>query len=98
PPSSRLPPYTTLFRSLPERFQPFAELAGEALVVQRQPAFVDDEQRRAAVEPVADSVEEIGEHGGGRPGSDKSLDLKRLHGGAARSAEHTFELPSREEL
>ena len=37
---------------LAQRLQPFAELAGKALVVERQPAFVDDQQGRPAVEPV----------------------------------------------
>ena len=37
---------------LPERLQPFAELAGEALVVEREPAFIDDQQGWATVEAV----------------------------------------------
>ena len=44
---------------LAQRFQPFAELAGETLVVQRKPAFIYDEQRGAAIEPVADTMEEM---------------------------------------
>jgi hypothetical protein len=49
------------------------------LVVEREPAFVDDEQRRRAVEPALDAVEEIGEHGGGRARADQPLGLERLH-------------------
>ena len=62
---------------LPQRLQPFAELPGEAGVVEREPAFVDDEQGRPAVEPVADAVEEIGEHGGRRAGADQALPSRR---------------------
>ena len=47
-------------------------------IVERQPAFVDDEQRRAAVEPAFDAMEEIGEHGGRGGGADQSLGLERL--------------------
>ena len=64
---------------LAQRFQPFAELAGESLVVQRKPAFIYDEQRRPPVEPVADAMEQVGEPGRGRASSDQSLDLERLH-------------------
>ena len=40
---------------LPQRLQPLPHLAGKALVVQRQPTFVDDQQRRPAVEAVFDA-------------------------------------------
>mgnify|MGYP001488885894 CR=1 FL=1 len=55
---------------LPERLQPLAELTGEALVIERQPALVDDDERRRAVEAVLDSVEEIGQDRGRRAGAD----------------------------
>ena len=48
---------------LAQRFQPFAQLRGKALVVEREPAFVDDEQGGRAVERRFDAVEEIGENG-----------------------------------
>jgi hypothetical protein len=35
---------------LPERFQPFLDLVGEAAVIERAPALVDDEQARPPVE------------------------------------------------
>jgi len=56
---------------LPQRLQPTRELTGEALVVQRQPAFVDDQQRRPAIEAVFDAMKEIGEHGGRSAGADQ---------------------------
>ena len=69
---------------LPQRLQPFAQLAGKALVVQRKPAFIDDQQRRPAVEAVFDAMEEIGEHGGRSAGADQPLGLERLHRGVAK--------------
>ena len=68
---------------LAQRLQPFAELAGKALVVEGEPALVDDEQRRPAVEPVLDAVEEIGEHRGRRAGADQPLGLEGLDVGLA---------------
>ena len=46
---------------LAQRLQPFAQLAGKAAIIERKPAFVDDEQGGPAVEAVLDAVEEIGE-------------------------------------
>ena len=37
---------------LAKRLQPFAELAGEILVVEGEPTFIDDEKRRPAIETV----------------------------------------------
>ena len=54
---------------LAQRLQPFAKLAGEAMVVEREPAFVDDDERGAAVEPILYAVEEIGEDRGRRTAS-----------------------------
>ena len=48
------------------------------LVVEREPALVDDEQRRPAVQPVLDAVEEIGEHGGRRARADQTFGLEGL--------------------
>ena len=62
---------------LAQRLQPFAELAGKALVVEGEPAFVDDEQRRPAVEPLFDAMEQIGEHGGRGAGADQTLRSRR---------------------
>jgi hypothetical protein len=39
--------------------------------VERQPALVDDDERRRAVEPAFDPVEQIGQDGGGRAGAIK---------------------------
>ena len=69
---------------LAQRLQPFAQLAGEAVVVERQPALVDDEQGRPAVEPVLDAVEEIGEHGGRGARADQALGLEGLDLGFAK--------------
>ena len=69
---------------LAQRLQPLAKLAGKALVVERQPAFIDDQQRRPAVEAVFDAMEEIGEHGGRSAGADQPLGLERLHRGVTK--------------
>src|SRR3546814_13975351 len=61
---------------LAERLQPFLELVAEHLVVEREPALVDQDQRRAPVETPPDPVEEIGEHCGRRRGADQVLDRK----------------------
>ena len=50
---------------LAQRLQPLAQLRGEAAIVEREPALVDDEQRRPAIEAPFDAMEEIGEHGAG---------------------------------
>ena len=63
---------------LAQRLQPFAQLPGKAFVVERKPAFVDDQQRRPAVEPALDAMEEIGQHRGRGRGSDQPLGLKGL--------------------
>ncbi len=55
----------------------------KAGIVEDQPAFVDDEQRRPAVEPAFDAVEEIGQHGGRRAGADQALGLEGLDRGRA---------------
>ena len=73
---------------LAQRLQPLAELAGKPFVVEREPAFVDDEQGRPAVEPAFDAMEEIGEHGRRGAGPDQPLGLEGLD---ARLAE-TFGL------
>ena len=33
------------------------------VIIEREPAFIDDQQGRPAVEPVLDAVEQIGKHG-----------------------------------
>ena len=68
---------------LAQRLQPLAQLRGEARVVEREPALVDDQQRRPAVEAAFDAMEEIGEHGGRRAGADQALGLEGLHRGLA---------------
>jgi hypothetical protein len=35
-------------------------LPGKALVIEREPAFIDDEKGWAAIETVSDAMEEIG--------------------------------------
>ena len=63
---------------LAQRLQPFAQLAGKALIVEREPAFVDDQQRRPAVEPAFDAMKEIGQHGRRGAGADQALGLEGL--------------------
>ena len=69
---------------LAQRLQPFAELAGEAVIVEREPAFVDDDQGGTAVEAILDAVEEIGEDGGRRATADQPFGLEGLHLGVAQ--------------
>ncbi len=64
---------------LPQRLQPFAELLREGIVIEREPALVDDEQRGSSVEPITDPVEQVREDGGRRAGSHQPLDLEGLH-------------------
>src|SRR6516165_7227093 len=66
------------FRSV---FNHFAELAGKAFIVQREPPFVDDQERRPAVEAIFDPMKEIGEYGGCGYRPDQSLGLEHLHRG-----------------
>ena len=68
---------------LPQRLQPFAELAGEAAIVEGEPALVDDEQGGPAVEAVLDAVEEIGEDRRRGARADQPLGLEGLHLGLA---------------
>ena len=64
---------------LAQGLQPFPDLAGEAAVVEREPALVDDEKGRPAVEPVLDPVKEIGKDGRRRAGTNQALGLEGLN-------------------
>ncbi len=59
-------------------------MPGEALVIQREPAFIHNQQRRATVEAVLDAMEEIGEHSGSRAGADQPFGLEDLNIGFAQ--------------
>src|SRR5208283_65742 len=63
---------------LPEGLQPLAELAGETLVVEGEPAFIDDQQGWPSVEPAFDAMKEIGEHGGRGARADEALGFESL--------------------
>ena len=52
---------------------------GESGVVEDQPALVDDEQGRPAVEAALDAMEQIGQHGRRGAGADQAFGLERLH-------------------
>ena len=69
---------------LPQRFQPFAKLAGKALIIKGQPSFIDDQQRRPTIEAIPDPVEEIGQHRRSCTGPDQPFDLEGLNGGLAQ--------------
>lgn len=58
--------------------RPFAKLTREALVIEGEPAFVNDQQRRSAVETILYAMEEIGEHGGRGARADQSFGFERL--------------------
>ena len=68
---------------LAQGLQPFAELAGEPLVVEREPAFIDDQQRRTPVETRLDAMEEIGKNRRSSPGPDQALRLEYLDSAVA---------------
>ena len=70
---------------LAQRLQPFAQLAGEAVVVEREPAFIDDEEAWPPIEPAFDAMEEIGEHGRRGAGADQALGLEGLDVGVAET-------------
>ena len=69
---------------LPQRLQPFAQLAGEASVVECEPAFVDDEQRGPPVEAILDAVEDRASRRGRCPGV-RNRGADRRGGGARRA-------------
>ena len=69
---------------LAQGFQPFAQLAGETLVVEREPAFIDDDQARRPDEPTFDAMEEIGENGGRGGRADQPFGLEGLDVGFAQ--------------
>src|SRR3546814_5861646 len=48
---------------LAQRLQPFADARGEQRVVEEDPGFVEDQQRRPSVEPLFEPMEQVGEHG-----------------------------------
>ena len=79
---------------LAQRLQPFAELAGKALVVERKPALVDDQQGRPAVEPSLDAVEEIGQHRRRGARADQPFGLERLDVGRAEPLGFGVEQPA----
>ena len=70
---------------LAQGLEPFAQLAGEALVVEGQPPFVDDQQGRATVEAVLDAVEEVGEDGRRGAGPNEPFGLESLDFGFAQT-------------
>src|SRR3546814_9245913 len=51
---------------LAQRLQPFADARGEQRVVEEDPGFVEDQQRRPSVEPLFEPMEQVGEHEIGR--------------------------------
>ena len=79
---------------LPQRLQPLAQLPGEAGVVERQPALVDDEQGGAAVEAILDAMEQVGEDGGRSAGPDQAFGLEGLDFGFAKALAFRIEQPA----
>ena len=69
---------------LAQRLEPLPELGGKGRAVEDQPAFVDYDQRRAAVEPSLDPVKEIGEYGARRARANKAFRLEDLNAGTAK--------------
>jgi hypothetical protein len=65
-------------------FQPLPNLPRETRFVEREPPFIDDEERRPSLEPVFDAVEVIGENGERRTPADEAFRLEHLHIGRAK--------------
>ncbi len=68
---------------LAQRLEPLAQLRPEGRIVKGEPALIDDQQRGAAVEPVLNAVEQVGEYGGSGVGTDQAFCLERLDAGLA---------------
>ena len=79
---------------LAKRLQPLPQLAGKILVVERQPAFIDDEQRWPAVKPSFDAMEQIGKHGRRGRRADQPFGLKDLDRGFAKALELGIKQPA----
>ena len=63
---------------LAQRLQPFAQLRREAVIVEREPAFVDDQERWPSIQTVADPMEEIRKDGRRRAAADQPFGFKGL--------------------
>src|SRR3546814_9179017 len=61
---------------LAQHLQPFADARGEQRMIEEDPGLVEDQQRRPAVEPLLETVEEVGDR--------KSTRLNSSHYCAAR--------------
>jgi hypothetical protein len=64
------------------------------LVVEGEPAFIDDQQRGPPIEPGVDAMKEIREDGGGRAGADQPLGLEGLDVGLAKALGLGVEQPA----
>ena len=62
-------------------------MAGKVLVIKREPAFIDNEQGRPAVETVSDAMEEIGKHRGCGASANQSFGLESLNRCFAKTLE-----------
>ena len=72
---------------LSKRLQPLPELAGEILVVEGKPTFVDNKKCRPAVETVPNAMKEVSQHSRRRARSDQPFGLKGLDRGFAKALE-----------
>ena len=68
---------------LAQRLEPFAQAGAEGRIVEREPAFVDDEQGRLSGQASFNSMEQIGEHRRCGAGADQAFGLEGLHIGFA---------------
>jgi hypothetical protein len=69
---------------LAQGLEPLAQLASERRVVEGQPALVDQDQGRPAVELPLDAVKEIGSTAPAAPDAEQAFGLERLNRGGAR--------------
>src|SRR5262249_19310514 len=79
---------------LTQRLQPFAELRRKPFVVEGEPTLINDEQRRAAIKPCLDAVEQIGQDGRCGPRPDQALGFEDLDRSSAELLDLGIEQPS----
>ncbi len=79
---------------LPQRLQPFAQLPGEAGIIESKPALVDDDKGGPSVETPADPVKQIGQDSRGGTGAVETFGLEGLHVGLAQPFRFGVEQPA----
>ena len=79
---------------LAQRLEPFPQLRAKRRIVEREPALVDDQQCRPAIQASFDAMEQIGEHGGSRGGANQPLGLESRNVGLAETFGFSVQQPA----